>query len=103
MDVDPAFLYSDLVEEVYFKQPKGFETPVKEDWVFLIYKAKYELKQAGRNWHLHLKATLILLGFREIITEQCIFIFQDGSEMIIIFAYINDVIILSPYTKPSYV
>ena len=46
MDVNTAFLNSDLDEVVYVDQPEGFEVPGKEDFVCLLRKALYGLKQS---------------------------------------------------------
>ena len=48
MDVKTAFLHEDLTEDVYMKQPKGFEHPGHENMVCRLNKALYGLKQGSR-------------------------------------------------------
>ncbi|GKB96584.1 retrovirus-related pol polyprotein from transposon TNT 1-94 [Tanacetum coccineum] len=48
MDVKSAFLNGKLKEEVYVKQPPGFEISEFPDYVCKLDKASYELKQAPR-------------------------------------------------------
>ncbi|GJT54746.1 retrovirus-related pol polyprotein from transposon TNT 1-94 [Tanacetum coccineum] len=49
MDVKSAFLYGKLKEEVYVKQPPGFESSKFSDYVCKLDKAAYGLKQAPKT------------------------------------------------------
>lgn len=48
-DVKTAFLHGVLGddEKQYMEQPEGFKVPGKEDWVWLVKKGLYGMKQAG--------------------------------------------------------
>ncbi|GJR59493.1 putative ribonuclease H-like domain-containing protein [Tanacetum coccineum] len=48
MDVKSAFLYGNITEEVYVKQPPGFEDPAHQNKVYRVVKALYGLHQAPR-------------------------------------------------------
>nr|GEU32911.1 hypothetical protein [Tanacetum cinerariifolium] len=50
MDVNSAFLYGTLEEEVYVYQPPGFEDPHFLNKVYKVEKALYGLHQALRAW-----------------------------------------------------
>ncbi|GKB59194.1 uncharacterized mitochondrial protein-like protein [Tanacetum coccineum] len=50
MDVKSAFLNGKLKEEVYVKQPPGFESSEFPDYVCKLDKALYGLKQAPKAW-----------------------------------------------------
>ncbi|GKD43140.1 retrovirus-related pol polyprotein from transposon TNT 1-94 [Tanacetum coccineum] len=52
MDVKSAFLNGKLKEEVYVKQPLGFESSEFPDYVSKLDKALYGLKQAPKAWYL---------------------------------------------------
>jgi hypothetical protein len=48
MDVKSTFLNGVINEEVYVRQPLGFENPTYPNRVYKILKALYGLKQAPR-------------------------------------------------------
>ena len=50
-------------EEVYIKQPLGFEDPHFPNQVFKLSKALYGLKQTPRAWYERLLKFLIEKGF----------------------------------------
>ena len=51
MDVKSAFLQGKIEEEVYVKQPPGFESSSHPNHVYVLDKALYGLKQAPRAWY----------------------------------------------------
>lgn len=52
LDVKTAFLHGELKEEVYVRQPEGFEVNGREDKVYKLNKVLYRLKQAPRAWNI---------------------------------------------------
>nr|GEW02729.1 ribonuclease H-like domain-containing protein [Tanacetum cinerariifolium] len=50
LDVKNAFLYGDLSETVCMHQPSGFRDYVHPDYVCLLQRSLYGLKQALRAW-----------------------------------------------------
>lgn len=64
LDVNNAFLQGHLEEDVYMKQPKGFEHPDYPNYICRLQKAIYVLNQAPRVWYNELKDFLVSLGFK---------------------------------------
>ena len=65
MDVNTAFLYSLLSEEVYIEQPEGLKVSSKENWVCKLNCALYGLKQSPRAWFSLIVPTLINFDFQQ--------------------------------------
>ena len=59
MDVKSAFLNGYIKEEVYVKQPPGFEDHRHPHHVFKLKKALYGLRQAPRAWYERLSHFLL--------------------------------------------
>lgn len=87
MDVDTAFLNSDLEEEIYMEQPRGFHDGT--DRVCRLLKSIYGLKQASRSWYKTLREFLESLGLKASRTDPCIYLLPG----VIIFVYVDDIII----------
>ncbi|GJW45858.1 putative ribonuclease H-like domain-containing protein [Tanacetum coccineum] len=49
MDVKSAFLYGNITEEVYVKQPPGFEDPAHPNKVYRVVKALYGLPSSPKS------------------------------------------------------
>ena len=59
-----------------WQQPEGYEQGGK-DKVCLLQKAIYGLKQAGREWNVHLDAFVLSLGFTRCTTDTCVYVKQS--------------------------
>ncbi|WVZ57430.1 hypothetical protein U9M48_007816 [Paspalum notatum var. saurae] len=95
LDVQNAFLHGILEEEVYMKQPPGFENKDTPNYVCKLGKAIYGLKQAPRAWYSRLSSKLIELGFQASKSDASLFIYNKGSTMIYMLIYVDDIIVTS--------
>jgi hypothetical protein len=98
MDVDTAYLQSDLEEKIYVKQPPGYEQygPNGEELVRLLHKSLYGLKQSGRNWHKKIDGWFRGYGFQPSSADPCLYTkFGSGGELLVIVLYVDDLIIAS--------
>ncbi|KAK1684791.1 hypothetical protein QYE76_045639, partial [Lolium multiflorum] len=92
MDVKSAFLNGPLHEEVYVKQPSGFEDLNFPNHVYKLDKALYGLKQAPRAWYEHLKELLIDRGFDVGLIDPTLFTKRVNGELFVCQLYVDDII-----------
>jgi len=92
MDVKSAFLNGYIEEEVYVKQPPGFENPKYPNHVYKLHKALYGLKQAPRAWYERLKSFLLAKGFEMGSVDKTLFLLKHGTNMLLVQIYVDDII-----------
>jgi hypothetical protein len=78
IDVKSAFLNGVLEEEVYVRQPPGFESDKYPHPVYKLRKALYGLKQTPRAWYGRLRGFLFQRGFEMGKVDQTLFFTQAG-------------------------
>jgi hypothetical protein len=92
MDVKSAFLDSMLEEEVYVRQPPGFESEKYPHRVYKLRKALYRLKQASRVWYGRLRGFLFERGFEMGKVDQTLFLLRQGRDILIVQVYVDDIV-----------
>ena len=68
LDVDSAFLYADLNEDVYMTPPPGMN--IKSGYCFKLDKSLYGLKQAPRNWNKNIVDLITSMGFKQCVLDN---------------------------------
>ena len=84
MDVKNTFLNGYIEEEVYVRQPHGFENPKFPNHVFKLHKALYGLKQAVRAWYERLKAFLLEKGLKMGLVDKTLFLLKQGIDTLLV-------------------
>ncbi|KAH9670243.1 hypothetical protein KPL70_016903 [Citrus sinensis] len=92
MDVKSAFLNGYILEEVYVKQPPGFENENFPNHVYKLLKALYGLKQAPRAWYDRLKNFLLENDFSMGKADTTLFVKHKNQDILIVQIYIDDII-----------
>ncbi|KAK1653449.1 hypothetical protein QYE76_071254 [Lolium multiflorum] len=95
LDVKNAFLHGVLEQEVYMKQPPGFEHPDTPHHVCRLDKALYGLKQAPRAWYSRLSAKLQDFGFIPSKADTSLFLYNKSGVTIFVLIYVDDIIVTS--------
>ena len=93
MDVKGAYLNGTLSEEIYMRQPQGFEDYT--DLVCLLIKTLYGLKQAGREWNREFDRKIRGLGFRRLFTDTCVYIRIKDRCLEIITVWVDDLVLFA--------
>ncbi|WVZ01079.1 hypothetical protein V8G54_027148 [Vigna mungo] len=95
LDVKTTFLHGDLEEEIYMKQPEGFEEPGKEHLVCRLKKSLYGLKQAPRQWYKKFDSFMIQHSFKKTSVDHCVFVkHYENGESVILLLYVDDMLIV---------
>lgn len=87
-DVKTAFLYGELEEDVYMRQPVGFEDGSGR--VCKLIKSLYGLKQASRCWNKQFTSFIKEFGFETSKSDKCVFVSKNNGRKIILGIYVDD-------------
>lgn len=98
-DVSTAFLYGDLEETIYIKQPEGFEDGTER--VCRLKRSLYGLKQSPRCWNKCFGQFLTDLGFKASEADPCLFIRERKGRKLLIALYVDDGLIASTHQQDS--
>ncbi|CAI7785278.1 unnamed protein product [Closterium sp. NIES-53] len=94
MDVKTAFLYGVVDEEIYMKQPEGYDDG--SGLVCMLNKAIYGLKQAPRCLYARLVEALEALGFKVSGCDESLFMTEGEEEKVFLLVYVDDILLFSP-------
>jgi hypothetical protein len=92
MDMKSAFLNGVIHEEVYVRQPPGFENPKYPDRVYKLSKALYRLKQASWAWYARLKTFLLEHGYVMESVDKTLFTLSHSTDFLLVQIYVDDII-----------
>lgn len=97
LDVDSAYLYGRLDEEIYLEQPEGFRQTGGDGGrlVCRLRKAIYGLKQAGRVWWKLIDSELKSIGFENSDQDVCIYKRRQDGDLLLMAIYVDDIVIAS--------
>lgn len=85
-DVKSAFLYGELQEEIYMKQPDGHDDGTGR--VCKLLKSIYGLKQAPRCWNEKFREFLQSCDLKQMDSDPCLFVNEDKSLFLVL--YVDD-------------
>lgn len=93
LDVRTAYLYGDINEELYMKQPPGYVTQGEEEFVCRLRRSIYGLKQSARCWNEKLTEVLKKIGFEASAADPCLFVATVTQKKVFLIVYVDDLIL----------
>ncbi|CAI7891070.1 unnamed protein product [Closterium sp. NIES-54] len=93
LDVKTAFLYGRLKEEVYMKQPPGFDDDSGR--VCKLKRTIYGLKQSPRAWYTRIVEHLLSLGFVRSECDHALYVLNKDEKKIVLLLYVDDLLLVS--------
>lgn len=93
IDVNNAYLYEDLAEDIYMKFPPGIDETSNEDGKILrLLRPIYVLRQSARNWNNKLYSVLEEQGCRRLESCTCIYSYNQDA---LIAVYVDDLAVFA--------
>ena len=96
VDIETAFLYGDLYEEIYMKIPEGlkeyYDKTYDDDECFILDKAMYGLVQAARQYYKKFVdiMTSTEMGFERCLADGCLLKRSTEVGTVIVCVYVDD-------------
>jgi hypothetical protein len=94
MDVKTTFLYGDLEEEIYMKQPEGYVVKGNKELVCRLKKSLYGLKQSPRMWYQKFDTYMLGLGFIKRKEDHYVYLKLIGDHLIYLVLYVDDMLLI---------
>jgi hypothetical protein len=89
LDIDTAFLYAPIKENVYIRQPLGFTDGMSK--VCHLKRCFYGLKQPPREFNMLLRAWLVDNGWQQCVSDPRIYVLCAGHVFAMIALYVDDI------------
>ncbi|CAI7834452.1 unnamed protein product [Closterium sp. NIES-54] len=93
MDVTTAYLHGVLKEELYMRQPPGFDDGSGR--VCRLKKSIYGLKQAPRQWYLKFDEALMDFGFERSEYDPALYHLVRDEGRLSLYLYVDDILLMS--------
>jgi hypothetical protein len=95
LDVDTAYLNAPVSEEIFMKQPPGFEKTAADgtELVCKLNRSLYGLKQAAFNWNKTITSYFTEIGLKPCSTDPCVFSKHHQGDIAVIVLYVDDLLI----------
>lgn len=89
-DIKGAYLNGTLQEEIYMRQPEGFDDGSGR--VCRLFKTLYGLRQSGREWSKDFQNKIQSIGFIRTKSDPCVYIRFHNNRLDILTVWVDDVL-----------
>jgi transposase InsO family protein len=93
LDIKTAFLNGELEEQVYMKQPPGYEDGTGK--ICHLKKTLYGLRQAPRQWHLKLVEILHKMGAQASDADPGLYVLVAQEATVFLLIWVDDILLAS--------
>jgi len=91
-DIKTAFLYGEIEEEIYMKQPPEYTS---NNLVCKLNKSLYGLKQAARAWNKVFHEALSDFGFKQNDIDKCLYSCIANDRVCYLIIHVDDLLVVS--------
>ena len=93
MDVKGAYLNGTIKEQIYMKQPEGFDNGTSH--ICHLIKSLYGLKQAGHEWNEELNKQLESLGWEPTMVDPCTYVRRKADGVEVVAVWVDDLLLFT--------
>nr|GEX09980.1 ribonuclease H-like domain-containing protein [Tanacetum cinerariifolium] len=97
LDVKNVFLHGDLSETIYMYLPLWFWNSAHTDYVCLLQRSLFSLKQAHRAWFQRFAAYITRVGFSQSRCDSSLFIYRQGNDTAYLLLYVDDIVLTASF------
>jgi hypothetical protein len=98
-DLKSSFIQQDIdVDHLYLETPEGYDKFLDDGVTpaaLHLKKSLYGLVQSSRLLHKRLSKFLRQKGFRQLVSDQCVFVKGTGADEVIVCTWVDDIIMAS--------
>jgi len=87
MNFKTTFLYGDLEEIIYMKQPEGYEVGDMKYYIYKLNISLYGLKQSPRQWNKQFEQCISSIGFERSKYDTSVYLKFISKDRFIVFIY----------------
>jgi Reverse transcriptase (RNA-dependent DNA polymerase) len=91
INISNTYLHGEMNIDIYMTQPPEFINTRHPDYICLLNKSLYDIKQVGRIWHATIREHILEMGFTSSTADLCIFVKElENGDCTFIMLHVDD-------------